>query len=271
MVASSLEAMALGALQGVTEFLPVSSDGHLALATLLFDIEDGGLAFNTMLHLGTLLATVIVFSGPVRELGLAGLRGIGAPSRLRQTPAGRDLLQILVISIPTAAIGLLLEPWVDGWTREPLVIGLGFLLTAVALMATGWAKERDRSELSWPLSLLVGAIQGVAVLPGVSRSGLTIATLLLLGMRGSRAFQLSMLMSLPVVAGAVMLELPKARQASTVIMPSVLGTVTASLVGLLALLLLGRVVARRRFGWFALWVAPLALATLAFAKAWPGR
>jgi len=136
-------------------------------------------------------------------------------------------------------------------------------------MTTGWAKEREQEELSVRLALLVGAVQGLAVLPGVSRSGLTIACMLLFGLRGPRAFQLSMLMSLPVVAGAVILELPKARQVEAQVWPTVLGTMTASLVGLFALVVLGRVVARRRFGWFALWVAPLALATLAFAKVWP--
>ncbi len=259
---------ALGVLQGLTEFLPVSSDGHLALAELLFKITGGGLALNIFLHLGTLLATLVILHKPSLALIRAGFSSLARPSLMLEE-SGLDLRTVLLASLPTAVIGLALRHRVEAWTEQPLAVGLGFAATSAVLLST---LRAPRGEAAGPTAwgaVLIGVAQGLAVLPGLSRSGCTIALALWLGVRPSRAFELSMLMSLPAVAGALLLEAPKAVNEGGSLGPALVGAGTAFVVGLLALSMLRGLVIRQRFAWFAVWVAPLALATLALARAWP--
>ncbi len=269
MISPHASAAALGALQGMTEFLPVSSDGHLALAELLFGLKVGGLTFNVLLHAGTLLATMIVLRQQLWRALREGLLALFKPSRFRGTPGGRDALVVVVASMPTALIGLGLRDAVERWTEDPLAIGLGFLATAVVLVLSGLARRGDAEQPSLWGALAIGIAQGFAVLPGLSRSGSTIATALWLGVRPDRAFELSMLMSLPAVLGAIVLESPKALQHGRFESTALLGASAALLIGIAALLLLQRLVKRGRFMWFALWVGPLAVATIAMGLAWP--
>jgi undecaprenyl-diphosphatase len=264
-----LDAILLGLIQGITEFLPISSDGHLALTELLFGIKSGGLVFNVMLHSGTFLATLLVLRERVWDCVRETLLAVRKPARLLVTAGGRDVLMVVVASIPTAVIGLLLKDRVEVWTHDPLVIGLGFLGTAVLLISASWAGVGRLETPSLLGALLIGLMQGMAVLPGLSRSGATIATALWLGVRPGRAFELSMLMSLPAVLGAILLELPKARSLADGEL-AVVGAVVAFVSGVAALSVFGRVVAHGHFSKFALWVLPLALATLALAWRWPG-
>lgn len=267
---SIVQALTLGALQGLTEFLPVSSDGHLALAQLLFDVEDGGLPLNVLLHAGTLLATVIVLRARVGQTLLAGGRGILRPRQLTGSIAGRDALVVAVATLPTGIIGLLLRDPVERWTASPLAVGLGFLLTTIALASTRWVTPGDDEGPAATVALWLGVVQGLAVLPGVSRSGLTIAVALWAGVRPARAFELSMLISLPAILGAVLLEVPALIGAGFDPATGILGAGTAFAVGLIALWLLRGTVVRGYFPLFALWTLPLAAATLAMARAWPG-
>jgi undecaprenyl-diphosphatase len=192
------------------------------------------------------------------------------PSRMSQTPGGRDALVVLLATLPTGIMGLLLRDLVEHWTSSPLVVGLGFMVTAIVLWSTRWVRP---GKEEWPTLLgavLIGIAQGVAVLPGVSRSGSTIAMALWLGVRPDRAFELSMLISLPAVLGAILLELPKVASSHTGVAGAVAGAVVALLVGVVALLALRRFVVGGHFSLFALWVFPLSIATLALAQAWPG-
>lgn len=264
-----VEAVVLGLIQGITEFLPVSSDGHLALAGFLFGFRDGGLTLTVLLHAGTLLATVLVLRTRVWKTLVAGLQGAVRPRTFTSTSAGRDALFVLLASIPTGIMGLLLRDAVEAWTRSPLIVGIGFLVTGFVLASTAWAPHGKDENPGARAALIVGAMQGLAVAPGVSRSGLTIASLLFLGIERGRAFELSMLMSLPVIFGAVLLEAVSHSSELRDLGVPALGTAVAFVSGVLALLLLRRVVVGGRFHWFALWVTPLALATLAMAWAWP--
>jgi undecaprenyl-diphosphatase len=271
MTSPHASAAALGALQGLTEFLPVSSDGHLALAEILFGLETAGLTFNVLLHAGTLAATAIVLRERLWRALREGLGALLKPSRFRETSGGRDALVIVIASLPTALIGLGLRDAVARWTSDPLVIGLGFLATTVVLVLSGLARRGEAEQPSLLGAVAIGIAQGFAVLPGLSRSGSTIATALWLGVRPDRAFELSMLMSLPAVAGALALEAPKALAHGSLDTTAWLGAAAALLVGVAALLLLQRLVKRGRFMWFALWVGPLAVATIAMGLAWPAR
>lgn len=263
------DAALLGALQGVTEFLPISSDGHLALAGLLFHVEQGGLTFNVMLHAGTWIATVIVLRQRVARAAYAGVLALKEPVRFRSTSGGRDVWTVLLASIPTAAIGLLLRDAVEKWTHSPFVVGLGFLLTSACVLSTHWVRPGQREQPTWVGALIIGVLQGLAVLPGLSRSGGTIAGALWLGVRPDRAFELSFLMSLPAVLGAILLESRHAFGAPFPVGSALIGATAALSTGIVALLLVRHVVMRGRFAYFALWTVPLGIATLAMAFVWP--
>lgn len=264
-----LSVLFLGLIQGITEFLPISSDGHLALFSLLFDVQDAGLALTVLLHAGTFLATLLILRARAFPALTDGLRALVKPALFQSTPAGQDALFVLVASVPTAIIGLGLKDLVESVTTSPIWIGVGFLVTALALASTRFAPSGILEHPSWKSALLVGFMQGWAVLPGVSRSGLTIATLLFIGAERRRAFELSMLMSLPAVLGALILELPEGLREINALGLAFMGTAVAFVSGIFALLLLRRVVSSGWFAWFALWVFPLGLATLAMAHAWP--
>jgi undecaprenyl-diphosphatase len=263
------ESVVLGAIQGLTEFLPISSDGHLALTEMLFKFSSKGLALNVMLHVGTLLATLVMLWPRVRPALFDGLAASVKPSLFVTTPGARDALVVILASIPTALLGLGLRHSVERWTESPLAVGLGFLATSAVLIASRFAKNGDGEQPGVVGALLIGVAQGLAVLPGLSRSASTITLALFLGVRRERAFELSMLMSLPAVLGATLLEAPKAFSDRALLVPAAVGAVVAFFVGLLALGLLRRIVVAGRFSWFAAWVLPVALATLALAKAWP--
>jgi len=263
------EVALLGALQGVSEFLPISSSGHLALAELLFSSPSGGLVLNTLLHVGTLLATLVVLRQRVGLAVSGGARSLVHPSQFRTTAGGRDALVVLVATLPTALIGLGFEHSVARWTTSPLALGLGFVATAAILVSTRWARAGQHEVPTLAGALLIGVVQGLAVVPGVSRSGSTIAMALWLGVRPDRAFELSMLLSVPAVLGAALLEAQHMHLGADPVFVAVFGAVVAFAFGVVALLVLRRVVVRGHFALFALWVLPVAIATLAMAKAWP--
>jgi undecaprenyl-diphosphatase len=264
------QALLLGILQGLTEFFPISSDGHVALAQMLFEIDGGGLTLSVLLHVGTLLATVTFFRRRILAILIDVWEHLQAGRLPAQTAPGWDALVILLATLPTGLIGLISRDTVAQWTQLPLATGFGFIITASALTSTLWVRTGSALSPSLTGALLLGLAQGLAVAPGVSRSGLTMVAALWLGVRGERAFELSMLLSVPAVIAALLLELVEGDSMPGETLWIVTGAISAFVVGLLALRLLERVVARNNLAWFALWVLPLALATLALAKAWPG-
>ena len=267
-------ALLLGILQGLTEFFPVSSDGHLVLAQMLLEVkvnaDGGGLTLSVLLHAGTLLATVLYFRGRISRVSLDLWHQLRRGRLPAPSAPGWDALLVLVAALPTGLIALSLREVVTQWTDEPLATGFGFVITACLLTSTLWSKPGTRLSPSLLGALLIGVAQGLAVAPGLSRSGITIVAALWLGVRAERAFELSMLMSVPAVAAAVLLELLAGDPLSGHPLVLIAGAAAAFGVGLLALRLLERVVALGHIAWFALWVLPVALATLALAKAWPG-
>ncbi len=264
------EAALLGIVHGATEFLPLSSGGHLALAAILWKLE-GSRALDVALRAAALLATSIVLWPEVLRATSDGVRALARPSRFGSTPGGRDALTVLFASVPTAALGLFLHAALGRAQPSPLAVGLGFLGTTAALVLARFAGRGERDQPTPRGALLLGVAQGLSVLPGLSRSGSTIAVALLLGVRPARAFELSMLISLPALAGSIVLEArPLFSAPLPGELPSVLfGGAVALATGILALHALRVVVVRRRIAWFAFWVGPLALATLALGIAWP--
>jgi len=264
------QAIILGILQGLTEFLPISSDGHLALAQMLLEVEGGGLTLSVLLHTGTLLATILYFRQRIAKVLLELWQHLRHGRLPAPTSPGWDAILVLVATVPTGLIGLALRDMVAQWTQEPLATGFGFIVTACLLTSTLWARPGTLVSPTLVGALVIGFAQGLAVAPGISRSGITIVTALWLGVRSERAFEFSMLMSVPAVAAAVLLELLEGESLDGHAFALASGAIVAFAVGLGALSLLRRVMAKGNLAWFALWVLPLALATLALAKAWPG-
>jgi undecaprenyl-diphosphatase len=264
------EAALLGIVHGATEFLPLSSGGHLALVAILWKLE-GSPLLTLALHVATLCATLIVLWPEVARATSEGFAALVRPARFRSTQGGRDALTTLLASVPTAALGFFLHSELGHMQVSPLAVGLGFAGTAVALVLAHFAGRGERDQPTARGALLLGVAQGLCVLPGLSRSGSTIAVALLLGVRPARAFELSMLISLPGLLASIGLE---ARPLLSAPLPGeissvLVGGLVALATGVLALHALRGVVMRRRLAWFAFWVGPLALATLALGIAWP--
>lgn len=270
MVPALFEAGWLGIIQGLSAVLPVSGDGHLALGALLFDLRAADLELRVALYTGTLVATVVVLRAELFAAVQQGLRGVVHPSRLRHTTGGENALAVLLATAPTAAIGLVLRPHVEGWAASPLVIGTGFLLTTAALLSARWIRPGTLDAPGVGVYLLLGVAQGLAIVPGLSRSAVTLCLALWMGARPGRAFELSMLVSLPAIAGALALCVPEVTLGTAELIPLVTAAALSLISGALALAVLRRAVDAGHLFWFALWTFPLGLATLAMARAWPG-
>lgn len=264
-----LEALALGVVQGATEFLPVSSDGHLILArTLLAGGEQAELLFDVVVHLGTLLATVVVLRRRVRALLLAAWR---LPLRFRGADSTdlRWLGLIAIACVPTAAIGLALRDSVVAMQTRPVWAGVGLLCTAVLLVAAERFGSRSRgpAEIGWADAFVIGVAQGLAVFPGLSRSGATVAAALSRNVRGDAAVEFSMMISLPAILGANLLEGSRAGMEGLAsdAAPLAVGFLAAFAVGALSLGALRWVVVQRRLLPFALYCLLAGLGTVALA------
>ncbi|HEY8430188.1 MAG TPA: undecaprenyl-diphosphate phosphatase [Sandaracinaceae bacterium] len=257
-----LTAVVLGAVQGVTEFLPISSDGHIALGAMLFGVSDEmPLAMVVLLHVGTLVATVAVFWPDLVALAKSAASGARAPRAFLETDDGKLLLGIAAASVPTAVIGLVLEGRVEGWARVPWIVGACLLASACAVLST--RRGGGRAEVpTAPQALLIGVAQGLAVMPGLSRSGSTIAVAMLLGMSGPAAFRFSFLLSLPAIFGATLLQARHTEELARLGAPALAGAATALVVGYVALRLLRAIVRQGRFWTFALYLIPLGLGIL---------
>jgi undecaprenyl-diphosphatase len=247
---SPLAAALLGLVQGLTEFFPVSSSGHLVLAQALLGLRAEGILLEVMLHVGTALVVVFYYRSKVADL----LR----PRFDRETNAYR--LAILVGLVPAGVVGILLKEPIEGLFERPGATLLALAATGLFLLATRLAPEKGRT-VTIRIAILIGLAQAVAILPGISRSGATIAAALFLGVRRKEAAEFSFLVSVPAILGAALLtalDLPGAKGETAIFLPALLGTAVAMLSGYLALRYLVRVVLGgrlHRFGWYCLALA----------------
>lgn len=203
-VTPSIQSLILGITQGLGEFLPISSSAHLILLPRFMQWPDQGLAFDVALHLGTLLAVLVYFWKDLIQLSMAWLQ----PKNPVRAPDRRLGLQVLIATVPGAVAGLLLEHRVETVFRSPHLIGWTLIVlgTLLALADTLGRGDRTLGNLSWGMAAGIGAAQALALIPGVSRSGITITTALFLGMERRSAARFSFLMSIPIIAGAGVLK-----------------------------------------------------------------
>ncbi|MBL8983965.1 MAG: undecaprenyl-diphosphatase UppP [Gemmatimonadetes bacterium] len=252
------QALVLGLVQGLAEFLPISSSAHLALVPWLMRWQDPGLAFDVALHLGTLVALAWYFRREWAALTLAGLRVVRR--RRVEGPDEARAMFVVLATVPAGVAGLALGDLAESALRHPVSI-------AVALMVLGallwWADRvmptsRPLSEMTWRQAALVGLAQACALIPGVSRSGSTITAARALGFDRSSAATFSFLLSFPITLAAVLHEAPKALVGG-VTLPLVVGVVAAAVSSGIAIAVLLRYVSRRSYGVFAVyrWAAGL--------------
>ena len=267
-----LRAIVLGIVQGLTEFLPVSSSGHLILVPSLLGWERQPRSFDVALHLGTTLAVLLYFHRDFVRLGRHGIADIIVHRTrfTRWSPDGRLALLTVLGCVPAVVVGGLLDGWLDAHARSPwlvavLLVGFGLVMRA----AERWARGCGGTERLDPSrALVIGSAQALALVPGVSRSGATIAGGMFLGLSRQAAARFSFLLSAPIVVAAAVKELPELRHAAAQGVSAAelaAGCLVSFAAGLLAIHLLLRYVAGHRlnvFVWYRIAFAVLAIALL---------
>jgi undecaprenyl-diphosphatase len=256
------QAVLLGLVQGLTEFLPVSSSGHLALAQAYLGIEGSSIAVAVLLHAGTLLAISLVFRAGVLRLVRGGLDLLRHPLA---GPAGWSAdavlaAKIVCATVPGAVVGLALESRVEAAFGDPRLVA-GLLLGTAAILLFSRIRRPGGSDVGWRHAWLIGLAQAVAILPGISRSGTTITVALLLGIARPAAAEFSFLAAIPLILGSLVLNLPELERnaAGGETVALVLGFLTSFVVGWAALVWLIRLVRRGQLHWFAIYCAAVAL------------
>ncbi len=253
----------VGILQGITEFLPISSSGHLVLAQRWLGLDSPGVLFEACLHLGTMAAILIVFRADLASLARAlTLRGT--------LQRRKEIGYLMAATIPIAVAGLLVADRIDALFSSLVAVGAGFLVTAAVLGIAHRLRGRaHRVEARFLDAVLVGLAQALALVPGISRSGTTIATGMAVGLAPDRAARFSFLLAIPALAAAGGLNLWEAARSPSAGAVDWLGigvgTAVAFLVGLAAVRLLLRMVRHGALWVFALYCAAMGAATLAWA------
>lgn len=260
----TLQAIILGVVQGLTEFLPVSSSGHLQLANEILGTDlnpESNLTFSLTLHAATVLSTIVILWAEIWKL----LKGIFSRTF---TAEQAYVLKIVISMIPVGIVGLFFKDYIEAAFSSIAVVGVMLLITAALLTFAYYAKPRQKQELSYRDAFIIGLAQAVAVLPGLSRSGSTIATGLLLGNKKESVAQFSFLMVLPPILGNALLDCLKGDFGGGVeTLPLIAGFVTAFITGCIACKWMIDIVKRGKLIWFAVYCAiagVVALATYIF-------
>ena len=280
------KAILMGVIQGLTEFLPVSSSGHLGLIKALFDTGDNSILFDILLHLATLIAIVAVFykdvlrlviefGGMCRDIGLniaalgKSLSGGRDPEYVRviDGPYRKFVLMLIISTIPTGIIGVFMKDVVEFTSGNLVVTGVCLICTGAILALSDFLADGDKKlkEMNLGDSFSIGVAQGVATLPGLSRSGITIVAGLLCGLDRRFAAKYSFLMSIPAVLGALILELfdiGSESVAGSDVGCYILGMVIAAVIGYVALRLLMNLVVSRYFKYFAIYCGVIGVVSI---------
>jgi undecaprenyl-diphosphatase len=261
------QAVALGLIQGLSEFLPISSSAHLTLAPWLFGWEDPGLAFDVALHFGTLLAVLWYFRMEWLNL-LKAAFGILTTFRV-ETPEKRKVIYLIIATIPGAIGGFLLQSRAESSFRNPTLIATALIVMGIVLWAVDKVVDQKRilGEMRWIDALLIGLSQVIALIPGVSRSGSTITTARGLRFDRESAAEFSFLMSMPIIAAAVIMEGPKALASGGFSTELISGVAASAISGWLAISILMQFVSKHSYKIFGLYRIALGLAVLAVIHA----
>lgn len=210
---NTFQALLMGLLQGLTEYLPVSSSGHLTIASTLFGIDgEENMLFTIMVHVATVLSTIVILGGEIWKIikGMFGPLNAGAKGLNCLNPDQRYVLNILVSMIPIGIVGVFFKEQVEAIFGSGMtIVGICLLVTALLLTFSYYARPRERESISLGHAFIIGLAQAIAVLPGLSRSGSTIATGLMLGEKKSNMAQFSFLMVILPILGEALLDVLK--------------------------------------------------------------
>ena len=250
-----LQALVLGIIQGLTEYLPVSSSGHLAIGSYLFGIDgEENLAFTVLVHVATVMSTFVVLWKEIDWI----LKGL---FKFKMNDETKYFLNIVVSMIPIGIVGVFFKDTVEEiFGSGLLIVGCCLLLTAVLLTFSYYAKPRQRENISMKDAFIIGLAQACAVLPGLSRSGSTIATGLLLGNKKEKLAQFSFLMVIPPILGEALLDVLKAAKGEEAfgdisVLPLVVGFIAAFVSGYLACKWMINIVKKGKLIYFGIYCA----------------
>lgn len=253
-----LKAIVLGIVQALTEFLPVSSSGHLVIAKSLLKVSEVGITMEVVTHFATVVAVVIYLRRHIgRILSAVWARATRGKAAIAEEGQRDVRLFWLVVlgTVPAGLLGLALHGAIEHLFSDVTSTGIALVATGCFLLVAGRPRS-PRSGLGLPQALIVGLAQAVAIVPGLSRSGLTVGTGLALGVEKREAFEFSLLLSIPAVLGATMLEALKGGIGGDAL-PIVAAAATALVVGYAAIALLFRAIVRNRFHVFAYYLIPV--------------
>lgn len=280
---SLIEAIIMGIVQGVAEFLPVSSSGHLAIFKHILKIKtDTGMLFDIMLHFGTLVAIFIAFWKDIKELIIGGFSILGRffsnvliffkklchkdtkYIKILKTDYDRFVMLIIVSTIPTGLAGVLLGDIFEKAGESLLITGIFLIITAVLLYIADHCKVGDTTmkDASYKKAGIIGTAQALAITPGLSRSGTTITACLLCGFTKEFAVKYSFLMSIPAVLGAVVLDIPDLIGSdieTDLLMNYGIGTLVAAVVGYICIITMLKIVKNKKFFGFTIYCATIGL------------
>jgi undecaprenyl-diphosphatase len=259
---TSIQSLLLGVLQGVAEFLPISSSGHLVLLRQLMDLGEVPLLYDVLLHVSTLIVVIIVFRKQIGSIFSSIWRALRAASGPEDRENLRLTLYILIATAVTGVVGFVLSRFEDLFFNRPRLVSLLLLVTALILLSTLIRRgRRDYLQIGFLGAVIVGLAQGIGVLPGISRAGITISVALLLGLDRQRAGEFSFLIAVPAILGALLLQLRDASALLELVDPVALlaGFAASFVVGLVSLLVLLRIVRSGQLALFSIYLVPLAV------------
>jgi undecaprenyl-diphosphatase len=259
------QAILLGILQGITEFLPISSSGHLVIVPYLLGWPDPGLALDAMLHVGTLIAIGAFFFRDLWDLASAAVESL--MRRSLADPEARVAWAVVIATVPGALLGFFLEDVFERLFGMPRAAAGFLLVTAALLLVAEYVGRRERpvTTVSWYDAILVGLAQALAIAPGISRSGSTIAAGMLLGFKREDAARFSFYLAVPIMIGSGAYQIYKLLSGATITAPAsivLLGVVSAAVSGYLAIAGLMALVRRQRLTGFAIYCTLLGILVL---------
>jgi len=260
-----VKSLILGLIQGLTEFLPVSSSGHLVLAQYFFGVEEGGVALDVVLHLGTLAAVIIFFWRDIVRLASAVPYLFSKKGGEQKQGDKRVLWMLVAASVPTAILGFAFEDFLTSLYATPAVVPYTLLVTAVLMFFANRMLDGRRRlpGMKTGNALLIGVFQGLAIMPGISRSGSTIFGALLQGFQRDEAARFSFLLSIPAILGATVFKFDEISALSaSYALPLLAGFLAAAVAGYIAIQFLLALIRREKLYVFSIYCAVIAVISL---------